>query len=151
MGKKKRKKRGDEKGKGKKGDEGNLKEDMKLATLLTAATTLAAGAGTVAAQAQQQQPDATGAPLPGLNWTGVSTEGIVTVVTVVDRFLTYCAESTVFAWGPKVYSVTAPATLTITDCPCTITTVCSLFLLFILPLSPSPFIRPSGYIYIYIY
>ncbi|KAK5660238.1 hypothetical protein OQA88_12772 [Cercophora sp. LCS_1] len=70
--------------------------------------------------------NATGAPLPGLNLTGISTEGITTVVTVVDRFLTYCPEPTVFVWAGRTYSVDAPATVTISDCPsgCTIATDC---------------------------
>jgi len=88
---------------------------MNLRTLLASALAAVVSA--------QQQPNATGAPLPGTNVTGLSTEGIATVVTVVGRFLTFVAEPTVFAWGPNTYSVTAPTTLTITDCPCTITTV----------------------------
>lgn len=69
--------------------------------------------------------NATGAPLPGLNATGISPEGLTTVVTVVDRFLTYCPEPTVFVWAGRTYSVDAPATVTISDCEggCTIATV----------------------------
>ncbi|KAK0643590.1 hypothetical protein B0T16DRAFT_459718 [Cercophora newfieldiana] len=74
------------------------------------------------ASAQGQPLNVTGAPLPGTNVTGLSTEGVVTVVTVVGRFLTFCAEPTVFRWGEKVYDVKGPTTLTIEDCPCTITT-----------------------------
>ncbi|KAK4450100.1 hypothetical protein QBC34DRAFT_350186 [Podospora aff. communis PSN243] len=88
----------------------NLKS-LLLATLVTSSTSVSA-----------QLLNATGAPFPGINNTGLSTEGLVTVVTVVGRFLTYCAEPTVLKWGKNVYSVTAPTTLTIDDCPCTITT-----------------------------
>ncbi|KAK0627119.1 hypothetical protein B0T14DRAFT_127926 [Immersiella caudata] len=86
-------------------------KSLLLTSHLTASTTVSA-----------QQLNATGAPLPGTNVTGLSTEGIVTVVTVVGRFLTYCAEPTVLKWGKNAYSVTAPTTLTIDDCPCTIAT-----------------------------
>ncbi|OAA42171.1 Mmc protein [Metarhizium rileyi] len=45
-----------------------------------------------------------------------------TVVTeVVDQYVTYCPEATKITHGTKTYTVTAPTTLTITDCPCTIT------------------------------
>jgi hypothetical protein len=45
-----------------------------------------------------------------------------TVVTeVVDVYVTYCPEPTEITHGDKTYTVTAPTTLTITDCPCTIT------------------------------
>ncbi|PSR87290.1 hypothetical protein BD289DRAFT_344406, partial [Coniella lustricola] len=43
------------------------------------------------------------------------TTEIVTAVT------TYCPEATVFAHAGTTYSVTSATTLTITDCPCTIT------------------------------
>lgn len=46
----------------------------------------------------------------------------VTVVTeVVGQYTTYCPEATRITHGTKTYTVTAPTTLTITDCPCTIT------------------------------
>ncbi|KAK3353058.1 hypothetical protein B0T25DRAFT_200477 [Lasiosphaeria hispida] len=45
-----------------------------------------------------------------------------TVTTVVSRFTTVCSEPTTWTWGTKTYCVTEPTTLTITDCPCTITT-----------------------------
>lgn len=85
---------------------------------------------------------ATGAPLPGINTTGLSTEGIATVVTVVDRFLTFIPEPTELTWFPGAgtkrgigvtYRVTAAGTVTVTDCPCTITTVCFLSPLLLFP------------------
>ncbi|OAQ61892.1 mmc protein [Pochonia chlamydosporia 170] len=46
----------------------------------------------------------------------------VTVVTeVVDQYTTYCPGPTQITHGTKTYTVTAPTTLTITDCPCTVT------------------------------
>ncbi|KAM0450110.1 hypothetical protein ACHAPV_004399 [Trichoderma viride] len=46
----------------------------------------------------------------------------VTVVTeVVDTYTTYCPFATQITHGSKTYTVTEPTTLTITDCPCTIT------------------------------
>jgi len=48
--------------------------------------------------------------------------GNVTVVTeVVNEYTTYCPEATKITHGSKTYTVTKPTTLTITDCPCTIT------------------------------
>jgi len=46
----------------------------------------------------------------------------VTIVTeVVDKYVTYCPEPTEITHGDKTYTVTEPGTVTITDCPCTIT------------------------------
>ncbi|EGR52607.1 hypothetical protein MKX07_000648 [Trichoderma sp. CBMAI-0711] len=46
----------------------------------------------------------------------------VTVVTeVVDVYTTYCPFATQITHGSKTYTVTEPTTLTISDCPCTIT------------------------------
>ncbi|KAL7936585.1 hypothetical protein V8C35DRAFT_295887 [Trichoderma chlorosporum] len=46
----------------------------------------------------------------------------VTVVTdVVNEYTTYCPYATQITHGSKTYTVTEPTTLTITDCPCTIT------------------------------
>ncbi|KZZ89140.1 hypothetical protein AAL_07788 [Moelleriella libera RCEF 2490] len=45
-----------------------------------------------------------------------------TVVTeVVSSYVTYCPGPTQITHGTKTYTVTKPTTLTITDCPCTIT------------------------------
>ncbi|KAJ6787959.1 hypothetical protein PWT90_10384 [Aphanocladium album] len=46
----------------------------------------------------------------------------VTVTTeVVDVYTTYCPEATQITHGTKTWTVTAPTTLTISECPCTIT------------------------------
>lgn len=45
----------------------------------------------------------------------------VTVTEVVTALTTYCPEPTELTVGGKTYTVTKATTLTITDCPCTIT------------------------------
>ncbi|ATY60566.1 clock-controlled protein 6 [Cordyceps militaris CM01] len=53
---------------------------------------------------------------------GASAYSNVTVTTeVVDVYTTYCPEATQITHGTKTYTVTAPTTLTISECPCTIT------------------------------
>jgi len=48
--------------------------------------------------------------------------GNVTVITeVVDVYTTYCPSPTEITYGTNTYTVTEATTLTITDCPCTIT------------------------------
>lgn len=49
-----------------------------------------------------------------------SSAPVVWVTDVVSHFTTYCPEATSFAINNKTYTVTKPTTLTITDCPCTI-------------------------------
>ncbi|KAI9167695.1 Clock-controlled protein [Paramyrothecium foliicola] len=64
------------------------------------------------------------AAIAALAVTGVSAyaHGNVTVVTeVVSSYVTYCPEPTQITHGDKTYTVTEATTLTITDCPCTIT------------------------------
>lgn len=51
------------------------------------------------------------------NSTGTTTYTTVTT----DIYTTVCPSPTVFTQGTKTYTVTASTTLTITDCPCTIT------------------------------
>lgn len=45
-----------------------------------------------------------------------------TVTEVVSSYVTYCPSPTELVQGNKTYTVTEPTILTITDCPCTITT-----------------------------
>ncbi|POR39196.1 Clock-controlled protein 6 [Tolypocladium paradoxum] len=53
---------------------------------------------------------------------GAYAAGNATVVTeVVDVYTTYCPGPTQITHGSKTYTVTKATTLTITDCPCTIT------------------------------
>ncbi|KID78034.1 Acid phosphatase [Metarhizium brunneum] len=47
--------------------------------------------------------------------------GITTVTEVVNSYTTYCPGSTTFTQGPRTYVVSEATTLTITDCPCTLT------------------------------
>ncbi|KAH8670995.1 hypothetical protein BX600DRAFT_434132 [Xylariales sp. PMI_506] len=42
------------------------------------------------------------------------------VTEVVDVYVTYCPYATTLTHGSKTYTVTEATTLTITDCPCTI-------------------------------
>lgn len=47
--------------------------------------------------------------------------GNVTYTTeVVTAYTTYCPEPTTLTHGDKTYTITEATTLTITDCPCTI-------------------------------
>ncbi|CRK34394.1 hypothetical protein BN1708_006366 [Verticillium longisporum] len=39
---------------------------------------------------------------------------------VVEVYTTYCPEPTTLTHGDKTYTITSATTLTITDCPCTI-------------------------------
>ncbi|KAF5970827.1 sporozoite surface 2 precursor [Fusarium coicis] len=73
---------------------------------------LVALAGFSAVQAAIVSP----APQP----TGVK-NGTVTITSVYDVYTTVCAGPTSFHLGGKDYVVTEPCTLTITDCPCTVT------------------------------
>jgi len=43
------------------------------------------------------------------------------VTEVVTAYTTYCPEPTKITHGGKTYTVTKATTLTITDCPCTVT------------------------------
>ncbi|KAG4252640.1 hypothetical protein FPRO04_02423 [Fusarium proliferatum] len=52
--------------------------------------------------------------------TGVK-NGTVTITSVYDVYTTICTGPTSFHLGGKDYVVTEPCTLTITDCPCTVT------------------------------
>lgn len=50
--------------------------------------------------------------------------------SVVDSFATVLPEPTVFTYKEKKYTATRSGeTITISDCPCTLTTVCFIFLL----------------------
>ncbi|KAG5978726.1 hypothetical protein E4U55_006025 [Claviceps digitariae] len=47
--------------------------------------------------------------------------GTLVTTEVVDQYVTYCPGAMKITHGHKVYTMTKPGTLTITDCPCTIT------------------------------
>ena len=44
-----------------------------------------------------------------------------TTKVYTDRYTTYCSEPTHISHGGKTYTVSSATTLTITDCPCTVT------------------------------
>jgi len=50
-----------------------------------------------------------------------SNETVVYTTEVVTAYTTYCPGPTTIAHGTKTYTVTEATTLTITDCPCTVT------------------------------
>ncbi|KAL5889263.1 hypothetical protein ACKVWC_004499 [Pyricularia oryzae] len=54
--------------------------------------------------------------------TAGGARNVTTVTQVVDEIVTYCPEPTVITINDECYTVTEPTTLTITNCPCTITT-----------------------------
>jgi hypothetical protein len=54
-------------------------------------------------------------PIPG--------NGTVTTTIVVNSFVTYCPRPTVITHKDHCYTAKTPGPLTITNCPCTITTV----------------------------
>lgn len=43
---------------------------------------------------------------------------------VVDAFVTYVAQPTTFTFQEKCYTATTPGDVTVTNCPCTVQTVC---------------------------
>lgn len=61
---------------------------------------------------------------PWVSWpanvTGSDTYETITLTALT----TYCPEATVLTHNGAQYTVTAETTLTITDCPCTVTRVC---------------------------
>ncbi|KAK7969452.1 clock-controlled 6 (CCG-6) [Apiospora saccharicola] len=61
------------------------------------------------------------ATAPANNGTVSSSAPVVKYTTeVVNQYTTYCPGPTTITHGTKTYTVTAPTTLTITDCPCTV-------------------------------
>lgn len=58
----------------------------------------------------------TGLPPPAIN-------GTITTTIVVNSFVTYCPVPTVITWKDVCYTAKTPGPVTITNCPCTITTV----------------------------
>ncbi|ROT37716.1 hypothetical protein SODALDRAFT_340880 [Sodiomyces alkalinus F11] len=52
---------------------------------------------------------------------GFARNNVTYVTEVVSEYVTYCPEPTTITHGDHTYTVTEATTLTITDCPCTIT------------------------------
>ncbi|KAG8168032.1 hypothetical protein KVR01_003721 [Diaporthe batatas] len=48
--------------------------------------------------------------------------GTITTTIVVPSFVTYCPKPTVITWKDQCYTAKKPGPITITNCPCTITT-----------------------------
>lgn len=46
---------------------------------------------------------------------------VATITEVVSTLTTYCSEYTTFVTNGATYTATGPTTLTVTDCPCTVT------------------------------
>ncbi|KAF4925307.1 Clock-controlled protein 6 [Colletotrichum viniferum] len=51
----------------------------------------------------------------------MANKNITYVTEVVSAYTTYCPAATVITHGDKTYTVTSATTLTITNCPCTVT------------------------------
>ncbi|KAJ9151576.1 hypothetical protein NKR19_g4806 [Coniochaeta hoffmannii] len=52
--------------------------------------------------------------------TGTGVDSTVYTTIVVPTYTTYCPEPTTFAYKNITYTVTKPTTITITNCPCTL-------------------------------
>lgn len=79
-------------------------------------------------------------------WSNVTTitQGSTTITTVVDVFVSYCAEVTTFTVNDVCYTATTPGQyITVTDCPCTVETV-SVLSLFASPLTQPKFTLVLG-------
>ncbi|GAB7344660.1 hypothetical protein MBLNU457_3142t1 [Dothideomycetes sp. NU457] len=72
------------------------------------------------AKSSTATPTSTASALP-IRPVGTGVVAPVYTTEVVTSFTTYCPEATVLAFGNKTYHVTKATTLTITDCPCTLT------------------------------
>ncbi|ROW04897.1 hypothetical protein VMCG_04903 [Cytospora schulzeri] len=67
-----------------------------------------------------------GAPSMASNTTGhdnrVFSNATTTGIRVVDSFTTWCPKATVVTYEDETYTATEPTMLTVTNCPCTVTT-----------------------------
>ncbi|RKF83102.1 putative collagen alpha-5 chain [Golovinomyces cichoracearum] len=61
-------------------------------------------------------------PLPSFNPKSL-TRVWITVTEIVSELTTFCSSSTEFVHNLKTYTITEPTTLTISDCPCTISRI----------------------------
>ncbi|KAK8042243.1 Mmc protein [Apiospora rasikravindrae] len=57
---------------------------------------------------------------PNNNGTTMASQVVKYTTEIVNQYTTYCPGPTQITHGTKTYTVTAPTTLTITDCPCTV-------------------------------
>jgi len=77
-------------------------------------------AGSASSSSSAVAPTSTASALP-VRPVGTGIAAPVYTTEVVTSFTTYCPEATVLAFGNKTYTVSKATTLTITDCPCTLT------------------------------
>ncbi|EFY94806.1 hypothetical protein MAA_09739 [Metarhizium robertsii ARSEF 23] len=63
---------------------------------------------------------ASASAIAGVHNNGTATGHIVYTTEVVTALTTYCPAPTTLTHGDKTYTITSATTLTITDCPCTI-------------------------------
>jgi hypothetical protein len=47
-------------------------------------------------------------------------DNVTYTTEVVTAYVTYCPAATMLTYGTNTYTVTGPTTLTISDCPCTV-------------------------------
>ncbi|KAK8020437.1 hypothetical protein PG990_005575 [Apiospora arundinis] len=72
------------------------------------------------APVSKSTPAATYPVVATANVTTISSQVVKYTTEVVNQYTTYCPGPTQITYGTKTYTVTAPTTLTISDCPCTI-------------------------------
>lgn len=89
---------------------------MYTNALILAAAGLAAAQTTVTLV-----PVETATAVPTSLSTAVRNATVVTTTRVVNAYTTYCPFATTLEFNGKTYEVTEPTTLTILDCPCTVT------------------------------
>ncbi|GAB7344072.1 hypothetical protein MBLNU457_1984t1 [Dothideomycetes sp. NU457] len=65
--------------------------------------------------------NSTAAPVAANNGTAAAAPAVVYVTDVLTAYTTYCPFATQVTQNGVVYTATASQTLTITDCPCTVT------------------------------
>ncbi|KAK8089877.1 Clock-controlled protein 6 [Apiospora hydei] len=75
---------------------------------------------TAAVETTSSAPAATYPVVSSGNGTTISSQAVKYTTEVVNQYTTYCPGPTQITHGTKTYTVTAPTTLTITDCPCTV-------------------------------
>jgi len=78
-------------------------------------------AGSSSSSSSVLAPTSASAVIRPVGTAGTGVAGPVYTTEVVTSFTTYCPQATQFAIGNKTYTVSKATTLTITDCPCTLT------------------------------
>ncbi|KAK8048773.1 hypothetical protein PG994_010503 [Apiospora phragmitis] len=91
-----------------------------VATTSATQAVTSATKSTAAVESSKSTPAATYPVIATTNGTTISSQVVKYTTEVVDKYTTYCPGPTQITYGTKTYTVTAPTTLTITDCPCTV-------------------------------